>query len=210
MTRIVIYEDNHPLRRSIELLLLTQPGYEVVGSFGNALHAEEETTRLQPHLVILDIDLPGRKGTDAVAAIREQCPFTLVVMHTVFEDDEKLFASVCAGASGYILKKTSPEKFLQYISEALQGGVPFSPVIAQKLLKTFQRPGPEIQHNYRLSEREMEALMLLVKGYTYKAIAAELGISLDTVRKHVGHIYDKLHVSCGKEAVALAIKQRLV
>ncbi|MDP4264840.1 MAG: response regulator transcription factor [Bacteroidota bacterium] len=210
MTRIIIYEDNHPLCKSIQLLLLTQPAYEVVGSFDNANNAEEEIKQLHPDLVILDIDLPGRKGTEVVAAIKKQFPPVIVVMHTVFEEDEKLFTSLCAGANGYILKKTSPDKFLQYISEALQGGAPFSPSIAQKILKTFQQPPQPLANNYQLSDREKEVLTYLIKGYTYKAIAAELFISMDTVRKHVCHIYEKLHVSCGKEAVALAIRQRLV
>ena len=210
MTRIVIYEDNHPLRKSIQLLLLTQPGYEVVGSFENANNAGEEISQLHPDLVILDIDMPGRKGTEAVALIKEKFPLTIVVMHTVFEDDDKLFSSLCAGANGYVLKKTSPERFLQYISDALQGGAPFSPSIAQKILKTFQQPPQPLPDKYQLSQREKEVLIFLVKGYTYKAIAAELFIAMDTVRKHVRHIYDKLHVSCGKEAVALAIRQRLV
>jgi len=210
MTRIVIYEDNHPLRKSIQLLLLTQQGYEVVGSFDNANNAGEEIKQLHPDLVILDIDMPGRNGTEAVSLIKEKFPLTIVVMHTVFEDDDKLFSSLCAGANGYILKKTSPEKFLQYITDALQGGAPFSPSVAQKILKTFQQPSQPLPNNYQLSDREKEVLVFLVKGYTYKAIAAELFISMDTVRKHVRHIYDKLHVSCGKEAVALAIRRRLV
>jgi DNA-binding NarL/FixJ family response regulator len=210
MTRIAIYEDNEPLRKSIRLLLLTQTGFEVVGSFDHANAIEKEIQELAPDLVILDIDLPGRKGTDAVTIIKEKYPLTIVIMHTVFEDDEKLFASLCAGANGYILKKTSPEKFIQYINEALQGGAPFSPTIAQKVLKTFKQPPATNKDTYQLSNREMEVLLLLVKGFTYKAIGAEIYISIDTVRKHVGHIYDKLHVSCGKEAVALAIKQRLV
>lgn len=210
MTKIIIYEDNDQLRKSIGLLLLTQPGYEVLASFDNANDVPIDTRELKPDLVILDIDLPGRKGTEAVSIIKEILPTAIVIMHTVFEDDEKLFASLCAGANGYILKKTSPEKFLQYIDEALQGGAPFSPSIAQKVLKTFQQPSQQARPDYELSEREMQALLLLVKGYTYKAIAAELQISIDTVRKHVGSIYNKLHVSCGREAVALAIKQRLV
>ena len=210
MTSIVIYEDNDQLRKSIELLLLTHKEYEVVGSFDNANNIDKEITSLKPHLVILDIDLPGRKGTEAVEIIKEKDPSVIVIMHTVFEDDEKLFASICAGANGYILKKTSPERFLQYIDEALNGGAPFSPGIAQRILKTFQLPSKQTIDQYPLSDREKEVLLLLVKGYTYKAIAGELFIALDTVRKHVSHIYDKLHVSCGKEAVALAIKQRLV
>ena len=210
MTRIIIYEDNHPLRESIQLLLLTQQGYEIAGSFDNVNNAEEEIKQLHPDLIILDIDLPGRKGTESVAAIKEKFPLLIVVMHTVFDDDEKLFASLCAGANGYILKKTSPEKFLQYISEALQGGAPFSPSIAQKILKTFQQSTQPVPNNYQLSNREKEVLGYLIKGYTYKAIAAELFISMDTVRKHVRHIYDKLHVNSKSEAVIKAMRNKIV
>jgi len=210
MTRIAIYEDNNTLRKSMELLLLTQERFEIAGSFDNANGIEKEIMDIIPDLVLLDIDLPGRKGTDAVSIICEALPLCIVIMHTVFEEEEKLFASLCAGANGYILKKTAPDKFLQYVEEALQGGAPFSPSIAQKVLKTFQQPKPAGKNLYQLSDRELQVLVLLVKGYTYKAIAAELTISLDTVRKHVGHIYDKLHVSCGTEAVALAVRQKLV
>jgi len=209
MTRIVVYEDNHQLRKSIQLLLLTQPGYEVVGSFDTANNAEDEVSQLCPDLVILDIDMPGRKGTAAVSLIKEKLPLAIVVMHTVFDDDDKLFSSLCAGANGYILKKTSPEKFLQYINEALLGGAPFSPSIAQKIIRTFQQPQQQLPDNYQLTDREKEVLSFLVKGYTYKAIAAELFISMDTVRKHVCHIDDKLHLSGAKEAVAVAIRERV-
>jgi DNA-binding NarL/FixJ family response regulator len=129
-------------------------------------------------------------------------------MHTVFDEDDKLFMSLCAGANGYVLKKTSPEKFLQYVEEALQGGAPFSPQVAQKVLKTFQQQ--PAGNAYLLSQREKEVLAYLVKGFTYKAISAELDIALDTVRKHIRHIYEKLHVSCGREAVALALRQKII
>ena len=209
MTTIIIYEDNEQLRKSMEMLLLTVPGYSVAGSFADANNAAEEVTRFQPDLVIMDIDMPGIKGTEAVAVVKKSRPETRIVMHTVFEDDNKLFASLCAGACGYILKKISPEKFLQYIEEALAGGSPFSPLIAQKILLTFQQK-PVTANDYHLTDRELGVLQLLVKGYTYKAIAAELFIAMDTVRKHVTHIYEKLHVSCGNEAVALAIRQRII
>lgn len=209
MTTIIIYEDNEQLRKSMEMLLLTVPEYRVAGSFADANNAADEVTRVQPDLVIMDIDMPGIKGTEAVAIVKKTRPETRIVMHTVFEDDNKLFESLCSGACGYILKKISPEKFLQYIEEALTGGSPFSPLIAQKILSTFQQK-PVASNDYHLTERELGVLQLLVKGYTYKAIAAELFISMDTVRKHVTHIYEKLHVSCGNEAVALAIRQRII
>lgn len=208
MVRIALYEDNEQLRKSIQLLLLTQTSYEVVGAFEHANEILGDINQLQPDLIILDIDMPGRKGTEAVSLVKEARPETMVVMHTVFEEDEKLFTSLCAGANGYILKKTAPEKFLQYIDEVVNGGAPFSPGIAQKVLKYFQAQQPTAT-DYHLTEREKQILQLLVKGYTYKAIGAELNIALDTSRKHIRHIYEKLHVSCGREAVVLALKHKL-
>ncbi len=208
MIRIVIYEDNDPLRKSIQLLLLTHANFEVVGTFGHANDIVGEMKQLYPDLVILDIDMPGRKGTEAVRLVKEVRPETLVIMHTVFEEEEKLFMSLCAGANGYILKKTAPEKFLQYIEEMVEGGAPFSPGIAQKVLKYFQQPITDVP-DFHLTEREKQILQLLVKGYTYKAIGGELNIAMDTSRKHIRHIYEKLHVNCGRQAVALALKHKL-
>jgi DNA-binding NarL/FixJ family response regulator len=208
MVRIVIYDDNEQLRKSMQLLLLSQPGYEVVAVFEHANEVVRDIEQLHPDLVILDIDMPGRKGTEAVGLIKETDPNCLVVMHTVFEEEENLFASLCAGANGYLLKKTAPERFLSYIEEVLAGGAPFSPGIAQKVLTFFQHHRP-LQHTYNLTEREKQILQLLVKGYTYKAISAELSIALDTSRKHIRNIYEKLHVNCGREAVALALQHKL-
>ena len=193
----------------MQLLLLSQPGYEVVAVFEHANEVVRDIEQLHPDLVILDIDMPGRKGTEAVGMIKETDPNCLVVMHTVFEEEENLFASLCAGANGYLLKKTAPERFLSYIEEVLAGGAPFSPGIAQKVLTFFQHHRP-LQQNYNLTEREKQILQLLVKGYTYKAISAELSIALDTSRKHIRNIYEKLHVNCGREAVALALQHRIV
>ena len=193
----------------MQLLLLSQPGYEVVAVFEHANEVVRDIEQLHPDLVILDIDMPGRKGTEAVGLIKETDPNCLVVMHTVFEEEENLFASLCAGANGYLLKKTAPERFLTYIEEVLAGGAPFSPGIAQKVLTFFQHHRP-LQQNYNLTEREKQILQLLVKGYTYKAISAELSIALDTSRKHIRNIYEKLHVNCGREAVALALQHRIV
>ena len=192
----------------MQLLLLSHPGYEVVAVFEHANEVVRDIEQLHPDLVILDIDMPGRKGTEAVGLIKQTDPNCLVVMHTIFEEEENLFASLCAGANGYLLKKTSPERFLSYIEEVLAGGAPFSPGIAQKVLAFFQHHRP-LQHHYNLTEREKQILQLLVKGYTYKAISAELSIALDTSRKHIRNIYEKLHVNCGREAVALALHHRL-
>ncbi|HMP85790.1 MAG TPA: response regulator transcription factor [Lacibacter sp.] len=209
MIRLVIYEDNDQLRKSMQMLLTSQPQFEVAGAFADANNIEAEMKVLEPDLAVLDIDMPGRKGTDAVALVKTSLPSCKVVMHTVFEDDEKLFASLCAGADGYLLKKTPPERFILYLTDVMEGGAPFSPGVAQKVLQFFQKRQEKPEDPFNLTQREKQILELLVKGYTYKAISAELDIALDTSRKHIRHIYEKLHVNSGREAVALAIKHRL-
>jgi DNA-binding NarL/FixJ family response regulator len=129
-------------------------------------------------------------------------------MYTVFEDDEKLFECLCAGANGYLLKKTPPAKLFDAIQEVLEGGAPMSPVIARKVLNTFQVK--ETSNKYNLSPREIEVLQWLIKGYSIKIIAAEMNLAFDTVRSHLKNIYQKLHVNCGKEAIAKALSERIV
>ncbi len=206
---IVIYEDNEVLRRSIELLLQTVPDFEVAGSFPNCIDVKKQMKALLPQLVIMDIDMPGIPGTKGVELIKETAPEILVVMHTVFEDDEKLFEALCAGADGYLLKKTSPEKFIEYLHEVLEGGAPMSPAIAKKVMNVFAQKN-NLATGFNITLRETEILVQLAKGYSYKQIAAALLITVNTVRKHCQHIYDKLHVSCGTEAVVKALKYRIV
>ncbi len=206
---IVIYEDNESLRRSIELLLQTAGGFEIKGSFPDCNSVKAQMQELSPDLVIMDIDMPGMPGTEGVAVIKEINADILVVMHTVFEDDGKLFEALCAGANGYLLKKTSPEKFIEYLHEVLEGGAPMSPGIAKKVMGVFSQKN-KTSPQFNISNREVEILNHLAKGYSYKQIAAALGISLNTVRKHCQHIYDKLHVNCGTEAVVKALRYRIV
>jgi DNA-binding NarL/FixJ family response regulator len=140
--------------------------------------------------------------------IKEARPQTSVIMYTVFEDDEKLFECLCAGANGYLLKKTQPGRLFDAIQEVLEGGAPMSPVIARKVLNTFQVK--ETSNKYNLSPREIEVLQWLNKGYSIKVIAAEMNLAFDTVRSHLKNIYQKLHVNCGKEAIAKALSERIV
>ena len=164
---------------------------------------------LHPQLVIMDIDMPGMLGTEAVGLIKDTDPGILVVMHTVFEDDGKLFEALCAGANGYLLKKTSPEKFIEYLYEVLDGGAPMSPGIAKKVMNVFSQKN-KTAPQFKISAREIDILNHLAKGYSYKQIAAALNISINTVRKHCQNIYDKLHVSCGTEAVVKALKYKIM
>ena len=205
--RIAIFEDNDALRESLVYLLKNASGYAVIGDYNNCREAATVARVYEPDVVLMDIDMPGVNGIEGVGAIKEARPETSVIMYTVFEDDEKLFQCLCAGANGYLLKKTSPSHLFQAIQEVMDGGAPMSPTIARKVLNSF-RHGKT--NKYDLSVRETEVLQLLIKGYSTKMIAAELSIAFDTARFHLKNIYAKLHVNCGKEAIAKALGEHIV
>lgn len=205
--KIAIFEDNDRLRESLAYLLKMN-NYEVVGDYSQCNDAANITRVYKPDVVLMDIDMPGESGIKGVALIKEARPETAVIMYTVFEDDEKLFQCLCAGANGYLLKKTPPAKLFDAIQEVLEGGAPMSPSIARKVLSTF-KTRPEL-NNYMLSPREIEVLQWLIKGYSIKIIASEMHLAFDTVRSHLKNIYQKLHVNCGKEAIAKALNERIV
>lgn len=205
---IIIFEDNDQLRESIVTLMNNSEGYQVSADYGNVTDAANIIRRYRPDVVIMDIDLPEKSGIEGVRMIKEAKPETLVIMYTMFEDDEKLFNSLCAGANGYILKKTSPYKLFEAINEVMEGGAPMSPTIAKRVLQTFQKKSAAQQ--YHLSQRETEILHLLIKGYSIKLIAAELNIAFDTARAHLRNIYQKLHVNCGKEAIAKVLSEKII
>lgn len=208
--RLVIFEDNEVLRNSLETLLDGTEEYAVIGAYADVLNAAVVMRHDAPDVVILDIDMPKMDGISAIPIIKEASPEVSVVMYTQFEDDEKLFSSLCAGADGYVLKKTSPLRLFEAISEVCHGGAPMSPAIAKKVLYSFRsRQSLERQH-YDLTSREREVLQLLVKGYSVKLIAAELNIAFDTSRSHLRNVYKKLHVNCGKEAIAKILAEKIV
>ncbi len=209
--RIAIFEDNTQLRESLTQLLNNNDETICTGSFADATRLEQRIAGSQPDVVVMDIDLPGRNGIEAVQIIHEKFPTVRVLMQTVFDDNDKIFASICAGASGYILKKAAPQKIIEAIIETYKGGAPMTPSIAEKVLEMFRtqsnHPSPE---KIDLSNREKEILLLLVQGKSYKMIAAECFISFDTVNSHIKNIYEKLHVHSKGEAVAKAINQKLI
>ena len=205
--KIVLFEDNDHLRESLAYLLKMN-GYEIAGDYNNCDEAATIVRVYTPDVVLMDIDMPGQGGIEGVRKIKEARPETSVIMYTVFEDDDKLFKCLCAGANGYLLKKTPPAKLFDAIQEVLEGGAPMSPTIAKKVLSTFQtRPDA---NKYNLSPREIEVLQWLSKGYSIKLIASEMKLAFDTVRAHLKNIYQKLHVNCGKEAIAKALGERIV
>lgn len=207
-TGIVIYEDNHSLRQSLQNLLMLSGQYKILGAFDNCSEAEQQVTGLQPGVILMDIDLPGINGIDAVKNIRRFNQTVQIIILTVFEDNNHVFDALYAGANGYLLKKYISDKLGPAIQEVLHGGAPMSPSIARMVIARMHA-SPAVT-DYHLTDREKEILQSLSKGNSFKLIAAELSISLETVRTHIKHIYDKLHVQSQIEAVSKALTERLI
>ncbi len=209
--RVAIFEDNDRLRRGLEQLINSSGDMECTGSFPDADKLHQKMQHAAPDVVVMDINMPGVSGIEAVMLIKEKFGDVRVVMQTVFDDNDKIFGAICAGASGYILKKTPPGKILEAIRDTYHGGAPMTPTVAVKVLEMVRSQSESKKTEFiDLSKREREILTLLVKGRSYKSIAATCFISIDTVSTHVRHIYEKLHVHSKSEAVAKAILQRIV
>jgi DNA-binding NarL/FixJ family response regulator len=203
---VCIVDDNNELRAALEEIISMSDGYKCVGTMSTADEANRKLPLIKPDVVLMDINLgSGETGIDCVRELKPIMPSTNFMMCTVYEEDEKIFEALNAGASGYILKKTAPGKLLEAIRELYQGGAPMSSQIARKVVAAFQKhttaPGTGENDLATLSNREKEILELLSRGLMYKEIAAALFISQETVRKHVYHVYEKLHVSNRVEAV---------
>ncbi len=213
--RVTIFDDNIRLLDSLSILIDGSPGFQITGTFENCNNLIANIEKTQPDVILMDIEMPGINGIEAVKMVKQRFPKINVMMQTAFENDENVFAAICAGASGYILKNTPPSKILECIIEVYQGGSPMSPSVARKVLGFLQQPKPEEKNettieNYNLSVREKEILSCLVKGMSYKMIADHCKITYETVRSHMKNIYEKLHVASMTEAVAKAINQKLV
>ncbi len=199
--KVLLYEDNENLRSSLQSLFRLQGEVELLAAFADAQTVLTDVEQLRPDVVLMDIDMPGVSGIDALSSIRSRYPDLPVIMLTVFEDNDHIFQAICAGASGYLLKKNF-EQIVPAIREVLQGGAPMTGSIARKVLALFPKPPqPVPAEDSGLSEREAEILQLLVRGFSYKMIAAELNIALETVRSHIKKIYRKLQVNSATEAI---------
>lgn len=209
--KVAVFEDNKTLRESLRKLVDTEEDMICTGASADANNLVRDVQLASPDVVLMDINMPGISGIEAVQIIREKFPTVRILMQTVFEENDKIFAAVCAGASGYMLKKTTPKKMIEAIRETNSGGAPMTASVATKVLQMLRQQSLETKTElFDLSDREKEILALLVKGKSYKAVASECFISIDTVSTHVRHIYDKLHVHSKSEAVAKAIFQKLV
>ncbi|MFO0981433.1 MAG: response regulator transcription factor [Planctomycetota bacterium] len=207
--KVAIVEDQPQTREGLAILIGSTPGFQTVGvrvDGGRRQHVAQD----QPAVVLCDIELPGMSGIDGVRELIARCPNVQILMLTVFADNDHVFEAICAGASGYLLKDTPPARLLEAIAELHSGGAPMSPEIARKVVAMFARVAPPSQATHQLSARELEILKLLAEGHSYKTAASELHLSLDTIRFHIRHIYEKLHVHSKSEAVILALRQGIV
>ncbi len=210
-TKIAVYDDNKGRQEALKLLIEFSDDMVFIGARENCNTVEEDMATLLPDVVLMDIDMPGVNGIEGLKRIRNCAPHVFIIMQTVFEDEEKIFEAIHAGAHGYFLKKPHPNKLIEGIRDVLEGGAPMTSSVARKVLEMFQHQSSNTNANhFDLTTREVEILSMLTKGMSYKMIAEECNISFHMVNSHLKKIYEKLHVHSATEAVAKAIDQRLV
>lgn len=212
MINVVIVEDSNTIREGLKLLIDGTEGYSCMAAFSNCEDLLEVVAKLKVDVILMDIDLPGISGIEGIRRIKKISDEILILILTIYDENELIFEALCAGASGYLVKKTPPSKLLDAIRDAYEGGAPMTSNIARKVVDYFQKSKP-IQKDFEhitLTKREKEVLSGLVEGNSYKAIADELNVSLDTVRFHFRNIYKKMHVHSQSEAVVKALKEGLV
>ena len=210
MIKVAVFDDNKPRRELLQMLLNSTAGIECTGAFEDCRQVVKNIMQNVPDVVLMDIDMPYVNGIEGLQLIRKYFPQVKVLMQTVFEDNEEIFAAIRAGADGYILKKTPPAKLIDAISEAMSGGAPMTPTVARQVLQLFNSRNKKSEIDFNLTDREHEILSLLVQGLSYKMIAEKCNVSYSTINTHITHIYEKLHVKSGTEAVAKAIEHKIV
>ena len=208
--KVAIVEDQREIRECLALLVNGTDGHTCSGSYRSMEEAIEKIPRQVPDVLLSDIGLPGMSGIDGVRRLKELCPNLLVLMLTVYDDDERIFDAMCAGACGYLLKKTPPARLIASLQEVVDGGAPMSPEVARRVIALFREIRPPDRAEYHLTPHETRLLKLFVEGHNYKTAAVELKVSVNTINFHVRSIYDKLQVHSRSEAVAKALLNRLV
>jgi len=207
---VAIIEDHQKFRECLEFLLNNTAGYRCIGSFRSMEEALAKINLNLPDVALVDIGLPGMSGVEGVRILKERYPALVMLMNTVYDDDERIFQALCAGASGYLLKKTPPAKVLESLQEAIAGGAPMSPEVARRVLALFREVRAPEPRDHDLTPHELRLLKLLVEGHSYKTAAATLGVSVKTISFHLQKIYEKLQVHSKSEAVAKAFRKGLV
>lgn len=208
--RVVIIEDLHDVRESLATLVGGTPGFAVAASYRTMEDALQGIVGARPTVILTDIGLPGMDGIEGTRRLHIVLPDVPILALTVYDDDEKVFNAICAGASGYLLKNTPPARLMESLAEVAQGGAPMSPEIARRVIRLFREFRPPPAASYHLTPQETAILKLLVEGHHYKTAANELGISTNTVSFHLKHVYEKLQVHSKTEAVAKALRERLI
>src|SRR5262245_45509229 len=207
---VAIVEDQKQTREGLAALIGGTPGHRVVSSVASVEELLRKAYTEPPDVVLLDIGLPGMSGVEGVSHLKTRFPSTQILMLTVYGDNEHIFQAICGGASGYLLKDTPPARLLGALAELVNGGAPMSPDIAHKVVAMFQQTAPPRNLEHHLSRRELEILRLLADGHSYKSAAVTLFVSEDTIRFHIRHIYEKLHVHSKSEAVLKAVRAGLI
>ena len=208
--KAAVIDDRRDLREGLRILINGTPGYQCVGSFRSMEEALDQIGRDLPHVALVDIGLPGMSGIEGIRLLRERYPGLALLVLSVYDDDERVFEALCAGACGYLLKHTTPVRLLESLKEAINGGAPMSPEVARRVLAIFREIRPPEHADYQLTAHEKRLLKLLVEGHNFKAIAPQLGVTVHTVAFHMQRIYEKLQVHSKSEAVAKAMRERLI
>ncbi|PYS71836.1 MAG: DNA-binding response regulator [Acidobacteria bacterium] len=208
--KVALVEDLREIREGLTALINGTHGYKCVGSYFNMESALDRIGDDVPHVILTDIGLPGMSGIQGIEILRVRFPDIPILALTVYDNDNKIFDALCAGASGYLLKNTAPARLLESIKEAAEGGAPMSPEVARRVVRLFREFRPPESAAYRLTTQETELLKLLIEGHHKKTAAREMGISTNTVSFHLKNIYLKLQVHSKTEAVAKALRERLV
>ena len=208
--KTLIIEDQKELREGLQMLLKFTPGFECIGAFRTAEEGIARAKNEPPDVVMTDIGLPGMDGIEGTRRLKEMFPQMVVLILSVHDDDERIFDALCAGACGYLLKRTPPTKLLENIKEAVTGGAPMSPEVASKVIRLFREFRPPERVDYDLTPHEARILKLLVNGYNFTTAARKLGVSYNTVKFHMTNIYGKLQVHSKTDAVAKALQNRLL
>jgi DNA-binding NarL/FixJ family response regulator len=207
---VAIIEDRREIREGLTLLINGTEGHSCTGSYRSMEEALDRIGHDLPDIALVDIGLPGMSGIEGIRRLKELYPGLLLLMLTVYDDDDRIFEALCAGARGYLLKKTPPARLIESLSEAIDGGAPMSPEVARRVIRLFREVRPPDRANYNLTPHETRLLKLLTEGHNYKTAAVELGVSINTISFHMRHIYEKLEVHSKSEAVAKALRNRLV
>jgi len=210
MTRVAIVEDQREIREGLKALISGTPDYSCAGAWRSMEEALEQIARDVPDAVLVDIGLPGMPGTEGIRLLKRRYPSLPALVLTVYEDDERIFDALCAGACGYLLKSTPPARLLESLQEAVGGGAPMSPPVARRVVELFRDFRPPEKSDRELTPHEARLLALLVDGHNLKTAAAEIGVSRATVAWHMRNIYEKLQVHSKSEAVAKALRARMI